>query len=260
MRSQPTVFMKSIFTTKEIDKLLHHSSPQKVKDPILNRLHIYIYIAIHTGMRISEILNLTIDDFLLNNPTVTITNKGKTRIVPIKIIATKCREYYYHQYHQSPHPSSSSSSSRYIFQGIVIRTINRNLQQLCKDLKIQRPGLKISSHNFRHYFAKRAVQSGMEKLTLQNILGHSNLNTLSVYYNETPQELEAAMAKMFSPSSQKGEEVKKVSPPKKRGSKPGVKRGKYNKPLRDLLLLSRALQEKEKENKELLQRLSTLTK
>ena len=97
----------------------------------------------------------------------------------------------------------------------------------------------------------------MEKLTLQNILGHSNLNTLSVYYNETPQELEAAMANMFSPSSQKGEEVKKVSPPKKRGSKPGVKRGKYNKPLRDL---TRALQEQKDENKKLLQLLSTLTK
>lgn len=253
-RVQATLIVDKFLTEKEVDKLLHYSSRLT---GIQSALYIYIYIAIHTGMRVSEILNLTIDD--MKQGYATINNKGKIRSVPLSIVAAKCIEYH----NKTSSPSSPPSPSSYIFpttrKSIVpvlpTITINRWLKQVpYKKYKI--PKEKLHTHNFRHYFISTSIKKGMKPLTVKNISGHSSLDTLSIYYNETTTELDNEIRKVHCPPPPPPP-PQKVSPPKKRGSKPGVKRGKYNKPLRDL---TRALQEQKDENKKLLQLLSTLTK
>ncbi len=255
-RVQATLIVDKFLTEKEVDKLLHYSSRLT---GIQSALYIYIYIAIHTGMRVSEILNLTIDD--MKQGYVIINNKGKIRSVPLSIVAAKCIEYHNNNNNKTSSPSSPPSPSSYIFSTnrkstrpvFLTSTIHSWLKQVpYKKYKI--PKEKLHTHNFRHYFISTSIKKGMKPLTVKNISGHSSLDTLSIYYNETTTELDNEIRKVHCPPPPPPQ---KVSPPKKRGSKPGVKRGKYNKPLRDL---TRALQEQKDENKKLLQLLSTLTK
>ena len=56
--------------------------------------------------------------------------------------------------------------------------IDREIKRICKDVNIEH----FTMHAFRATFATRAIESGMNPKTLQEILGHSNFNlTMSLY-------------------------------------------------------------------------------
>ncbi len=90
---------------------------------------------------------------------------------------------------------------------IVLTRNNRPTQQFvvqqCIDLvvkKIQKEHSgyeKVSPHTFRHTFATRAIENGMQPKSLQKILGHASLQlTMDLYCHVTDDTLYSEMLKM----------------------------------------------------------------
>lgn len=92
------------------------------------------------------------------------------------------------------------------FEELVFATKNNKssqhfLVQQCLDLILSKiDGLRyFSTHAFRHTFATRAIENGMQPKTLQKILGHGTLAmTMDLYCHTTDDTLFSEMAKMES--------------------------------------------------------------
>ncbi len=153
-----------------------------------------IYVALFSGLRIGEILALNKKDIGSNiitvNKSLTIDKDGKvitgttktysgTREVPILDILK-------HYLLTCPFDNKNITKS----------IVDKDIKQICSKAKIK----NISVHVLRHTFATRCIESGMQAIVLQKILGHSNIQTtLNIYadvFNEF-QENEIAKANEY---------------------------------------------------------------
>ena len=129
-----------------------------------------------TGVRVSEVVALTIDDIDSHEMIVRI-RQGKGRrdryVMLAQCLLEELREYW--KYCRPTHvlfPRRKSQSP------LVTRTVNR----VCEDAA-QKAGLKkhITPHTLRHSFATQLLLDGENLLTIQALLGHRSLRTTARY-------------------------------------------------------------------------------
>ena len=134
-----------------------------------------------TGMRISELLNLTIHDINFSEQVILVRGKGsKQRFVPfVDSVAFLLQEYL-----KEVRPALLK------FEHTDILFLNNRSQKLSrmgfwKILRkiTQEAGLKqeITPHTFRHSFATHLLEAGVNLRIVQALLGHSSLNTTQIY-------------------------------------------------------------------------------
>ena len=132
-------------------------------------------------MRLSELINLNIDELDFTEGTITVTGKGnKTRIVPLGNHAVtaiqqwlKLRSSLLNQ-----HPQEKA-----VFIGKQGKRMTaRNVQYRLKDWAIKQ-GLdsSVHPHMLRHSFASHVLQSSGDLRAVQEMLGHANISTTQVY-------------------------------------------------------------------------------
>ena len=74
-----------------------------------------------------------------------------------------------------------------------VSAVSKEIEKICGAAGIER----FTAHSFRHTFATRAIESGMDYKTLQTILGHSNIGmTLGLYAHVTEKTKEKELAKV----------------------------------------------------------------
>lgn len=130
------------------------------------------------GLRISEALSLTPDDFATGSKALRITGKGgKTRIVPLLDAARIGVEDYVRL---CPYPLAKDQR---LFRGarggpLQAAIIQREMQKMRSAL-----GLPDSAtpHALRHSFATHLLAGGGDLRTIQELLGHASLSTTQVY-------------------------------------------------------------------------------
>lgn len=130
------------------------------------------------GLRISEALSLTPDDFAAGTNSLRITGKGgKTRIVPLLTAARTGVEDYVRL---CPYPLANDQP---LFRGarggpLLAAIIQREMQKMRGAL-----GLPDSAtpHALRHSFATHLLAGGGDLRTIQELLGHASLSTTQVY-------------------------------------------------------------------------------
>ena len=150
-------------TADEIDLLLNTAGP-KLMMPLL--------LAVHLGIRESEIRGLTWGAIDLEVGQATIIGKGsKLRVVPI--VDESLLEYLRH--HQG-------ESSQYLVPGECGRMLTRGvfgkrLRTHCQELGIR----ELTPHSFRHAFASGWHKRGLAAREVQALLGHSSLVTTEHY-------------------------------------------------------------------------------
>lgn len=131
-----------------------------------------ILFALHTGMRKAEILNLKWEFVNLKQRYIILlkTKCGKPRNVPLSLTMVKELEKLY-----------MNKTSEYVFvnpeTGIQFFDIKKCFKFLCKQANIE----NLRFHDLRHTAATRMVASGVDLVTVQNILGHTNIITTSRY-------------------------------------------------------------------------------
>ena len=165
----------------EVIKLIE--SPSKLeKNPLITlRNRAILEVLFSTGMRISELINLKINQ-IDREGRIFIMGKGKKeRFVYLTPRAWKCLEKYLSTrtdnspYAFVPYRGTNSSLKN---KKISPNYIQEKLKQYRERLGINTP---ISPHGLRHAFATYLAENGANPVAIQILLGHSSLNTTTRY-------------------------------------------------------------------------------
>jgi integrase/recombinase XerD len=147
-----------------------------------------------TGMRVSELLALTITDVEMGKGDVLrVLGKGeKTRLVPLGKYAYDILLHYI----QQARPSLGGQKSDYVFPSPhSSKPLTRQrLFQLVQKAG-QQAGIKISPHGLRHSFATHLLENEADLRSVQLMLGHSDLATTQIYTAITDKRKTEAMDK-----------------------------------------------------------------
>jgi len=146
-----------------------------------------------TGLRVSELVNIKVNDFNYSDNSLKVLGKGdKQRVVYFDentLVAIK--EYL----NKSRKELLKNNSSEYLFinkNGSALS--QRGVQFILKDkwkrfMQFQ----NITPHQFRHTFATHLLENGMDLRVLQELLGHENLSTTQVYTKVSTKQLNKAI-------------------------------------------------------------------
>jgi site-specific recombinase XerD len=160
------------------------------------RDYVMILTFLDTGIRLSELINLTINDINLTKRSIFIRNGkgGKDREVYmgktlVREIAKWLKVRGFIPYEERLFVSRD---------GLPLKA--RNIQKIIKRLakKAGITGVRCSPHTLRHTFATNFIRNGGDVFTLQKILGHADITTCMVYVHMGGRQIQEAMMK-FSP-------------------------------------------------------------
>ena len=134
-----------------------------------------------TGLRVSELVNLTLDQISLRQGVVRIVGKGnKERLVPVGEEAMDWMERYLNESRLSLLAGRQCS---YVF--VTNRGENMTRQAFWHIIKrhAQKAGISktLSPHTLRHAFATHLLNHGADLRVVQLLLGHSDLSTTQIY-------------------------------------------------------------------------------
>tara|TARA_B100000902_G_scaffold398712_1_gene466533 strand:+ start:5978 stop:6871 length:894 start_codon:yes stop_codon:yes gene_type:complete len=164
---------------KEIDKLISSidlSHPQGIRNKaILEMLY-------SCGLRVSELINLRLSQVRLKEYYIKVIGKGnKERLAPIGGKAISSLEIYLKNIRNIQ--IAKKGSEDIIFLNRRGKKLSRvMIFTIIKDTA-RKIGLKknISPHTFRHSFATHLVEGGADLRSVQEMLGHSSINTTEIY-------------------------------------------------------------------------------
>lgn len=141
-----------------------------------------------TGARISEVLDLAVDDVADSPEILTVTGKGsKQRLVPLGSHARAAIETYLVR----ARPQLSRGKSPALFLNTLGKPLSRQSAWAVINQAVQRANLekKVSPHTLRHSFATHLLQGGADVRTVQELLGHSSVTTTQIYTHVTAESL-----------------------------------------------------------------------
>lgn len=174
-------------SVEEVDKLLDiktNTVYEKRNKAMLEMLY-------GTGVRISELINLTMSNIFLEDKMIKVFGKGsKERIIPINTYALDCLVDYL-QFGRSA--LLGTKTSEYVFISSRRTKITRQaffkiIKKLCEEVGIKK---NISPHILRHSFATHLLHNGADLRIVQELLGHSDISTTQIYTHLTNEKLES---------------------------------------------------------------------
>lgn len=187
----PKVIIEA-FTVDQVKDLF--AMPNK-KTFVGFRDYCIMLVLLDTGVRLSELLNMRLDDVDLQQRKIKVMGKGaKERYVFFNTTTRDALKKYMEVRGRSLHHSFLWISRE---DGPLKReTIQERLAQYGQQAGLK--NVRVSPHTFRHSFAKLFILNGGNTLALQNLLGHSTLEMVRHYVNLWGTDLQA-MHRQFSP-------------------------------------------------------------
>lgn len=195
--NNPFLYLKSPKPAKRIPEFLFYdemetflsSIDENDDDGIRNRAMFELMYA--CGLRVSEVVNLRLDDMDFNDLILRVLGKGsKERLIPFydfakdKIIAyLPLRERWMGKEH---HP--------YVFVNQRGKQLtSRGVQYIMeKQARLCNMNIHVHPHMFRHTFATHLLDNGADLRVVQELLGHSSLSTTQIYVHVTQERLKQA--------------------------------------------------------------------
>ncbi len=131
-----------------------------------------------TGLRVSELVNLNIEDIDLDVGYLRVCGKaGKERIVPIgKKAIYLIRKYL--EFRMKKYPTAHALFVSKLNKKLSRIEFWKQLKKYARNAGITKP---ISPHTIRHAFATHLLAGGADLRALQEMLGHSNISTTQIY-------------------------------------------------------------------------------
>ncbi len=177
---------------KEIEKLLE--APLKSKGPDMVRLRDRAILELlwSTGLRVSELCSLKLEDINFNRNEFSVKGKGsKWRVVFFSDEAkTWLKKYLDARRDMSPMLFVShdrASRGRDELSGLTPRTVQRIVEHYRKIAGIAK---SISPHTLRHSFATDLLMNGADLRSVQSLLGHASVTTTQIYTHITDSHLQ----------------------------------------------------------------------
>lgn len=177
--------LPDILTEEDVLKLLDI----ELNDNFSYRNKAMLELMYATGLRVSELVNLKLQDIDLSQDIVRTFGKGsKERIIPIGDYAKEYLEKYIYEYRGS---MLKRNNSEYIFLNNHGKKMTRQgffkiIKKIAKEKGIEK---ELSPHTLRHSFASHLLKYGADLRTIQELLGHSDISTTQIYTHITNEEL-----------------------------------------------------------------------
>ena len=166
-----------ILTDSEIEKLLEQPDTSELKG---QRDKTMLEVLYATGIRVTELISLRVEDVNLNGGYIKVKKKNTERHIPLGNLSLKCLKEYMNK-----------------VRPLLIRTeeektlfINTNGQKMTRQgywkiLKQYKDQAKIDKditpHTIRHSFAVHMLEDGAELKTVQELLGHTDVASTMMY-------------------------------------------------------------------------------
>jgi integrase/recombinase XerC len=184
-------------TIEQVERLL--SAPDE-RDVLGARDRSMLETLYSTGIRVSELVALNIDDLDRSAEALRVRGKGKKeRIVPLGAHALGSITRYVEKLRADPKYSSvwaegRPSNAKPLFvnkhgKRLSSRSVRRKLDKYLKQADLD---ANISPHTLRHSFATHLLANGASLRDVQEMLGHQSLSTTQVYTHLTPQRMKDA--------------------------------------------------------------------
>ena len=163
-------------SVEDVDKLLDI----KLDTPFDYRNKAMLELMYGCGLRVSELVNLEINDIDITNCLIRIMGKGsKERDIPIGEYSI----YYLNKYLEVRGSLLKGKPCNKLFlnnhgSGMTRQGFFKNLKQLLKDKGLNP---EVSPHTLRHSFATHLINRGADLRSIQEMLGHSDISTTKIY-------------------------------------------------------------------------------
>lgn len=170
--------LPDVLTVNDVKKVL--KTPDNIK-PNGKRDRAMLELLYAAGLRVSELINLKLQDVNLDAGFVRVMGKGsKERVVPFGLIAgKKIREYI-----ENGRPRILKNQiSPYLFVARAGKPMTRQgfWKLLKKYGQMAGLGKSISPHSLRHSFASHLLEGGADLRSVQVMLGHVDISTTQIY-------------------------------------------------------------------------------
>ena len=172
--------LPTVLSVEEVIKLLDSLDDST---PIHHRNKAMIEMVYGTGLRVSELVGLKLQDLHLTNKMISVKGKGnKERIVPVGELAVEYLKKYIYEYRDS-------MKKGYYTENIFLNNHGKKISRqgfflIIKDIAKQKNIDKnITPHMLRHSFATHLLNNGADLRTIQEMLGHSSITTTQIYTN-----------------------------------------------------------------------------
>jgi len=177
--------LPAFMTEEEVGRLIESAFAKTQKDILGLRDRAILEVFYSSGLRISELVGLNLEDIDFIGGILKIRGKGKKeRIVPIGETALATLKKYLEKRKKSTEALFLNNHHRRITTRGVRFLIAKYL-----NVSGTKPG--VSAHTFRHSFATHLLNHGADLRTVQELLGHVNLSSTQIYTHLTTDKLKS---------------------------------------------------------------------
>ncbi|KPU44876.1 tyrosine recombinase XerD [Oxobacter pfennigii] len=182
-----------ILTIKEVELLLKQPL---ITDPKGSRDQCMLELLYATGIRVSELVAMDVNDVNLNLGFIKCNGTGtKDRVIPIGTMALKALTQYIQNYR--PYLLREGKSEQALFVNFHGSRLTRQgfwkiIKYYTKKAKID---IDITPHTLRHCFAAHLLENGADLKSVQEMLGHSDISTTQVYAQITKNKIKEVYKK-----------------------------------------------------------------
>tara|TARA_A100001011_G_scaffold237528_1_gene245415 strand:- start:265 stop:1164 length:900 start_codon:yes stop_codon:yes gene_type:complete len=193
---------------RKLPSTLNLMEIKKIIDGVeLNKPHGYrnraiIEILYGSGLRVSELVNLTLSNIFFEEDIIRVTGKGdKQRLVPLGSYSKKYIQIYINEIRVLKKIKKEYND---------VLFLNRNGKKLTRAMiftiirkSSKKVGIKkkISPHTFRHSFATHLLENGADLRSIQILMGHESVTTTEIYTHLDNKYLKNVLEK-FHPRNQ----------------------------------------------------------
>jgi integrase/recombinase XerC len=191
--------LPDFLTSEEVKKLF--DANKKRTDKLAVRDQALLELMYASGLRASEVVNLTLQSVNLSERVVRVIGKGKKeRIVPFTRGAAKAMIEYINESRPvlMQRNVSENKTNCFFVNNLGEKLTYRGLEYIMSEIE-KKTGcyVKLHPHKLRHSFATHLLSNGADLRTIQEMMGHESIGTTQVYTHVTYSEMQDVYKNAF---------------------------------------------------------------
>ncbi len=183
--------LPQILTSKEVELFLDQPERTDAKG---YRDHAMLELLYATGIRVTELIDLNVDNLNLSGGFLRCEGKGKERIIPLYATAVRALTDYLKDVR--PHLVGDPGETALFLNMNGKRMSRQGFWKIIKYYQ-EKAGIKkdITPHTLRHSFAAHLLENGADLRSIQEMLGHADISSTQIYAQLVKQKLKDVYTK-----------------------------------------------------------------